>query len=150
MTRLLLQTPCVISTSPSSSSASSYSIYSSFHLFPLLPFLLLFLFLPFGVADRQTQGGADGHDASRIQWQGQRVTLAIMRAGHPQHKSLLNIKNRLNKVLVQNGLSSDLGCAWPARMFDRVTRALCSESCCPAVIVTVSASLYLSVCYTKL
>ena len=88
MTRL-----CVISTSPSSSSASSYSIFSSFHLFLLIPFLLLFLFLPFGVATRQTQGGADGHDASRIQWQGPRVTLAIMRAGHAQPKSILNIKN---------------------------------------------------------
>jgi len=66
VTRLLLQqTPCVISTSPSSSSASSYSIYSSFHLFLLITFLLLFLFLPFGVATRQIQGGADGHDASR-------------------------------------------------------------------------------------
>src|SRR6218665_2957418 len=81
-------TLCAISTSPSSSSASSYSIYSSFHLF-----LLLFVFLPFGVATRQTQGGADGHDASRFQRQGPRVTLAIMRAGQAQPKSLLNIKH---------------------------------------------------------
>jgi len=26
-------------------------------------------------------------------------------------------------------LSSDIGCAWPARMFARVTRGPCSESC---------------------
>src|SRR6218665_3711310 len=83
----------VISTSPSSSSASSYSIYSSFHLF--LPFLLLFLFLPFGVADRHTQRGADGHDASR---QGPRVTLANTRLGHAQPKSLLNIKIRPSRL----------------------------------------------------
>jgi len=83
------QTPCVISTPPSSSSASSYSISSSSHLFLLLPFL----FLPFGVATRQTQEDADGHDASRIQRQGPRGTLAIMRAGRARSNSLLNIKN---------------------------------------------------------
>jgi len=99
VTRLLLQTPCVISTSPSSSSASYYSIYSSFHLF-----LLLFLFLPFGVATRQTQGGADGDDASRIQRQGPRVTLAIMRAGHAQPKSLLNIKNATRQDVLNASL----------------------------------------------
>src|SRR6218665_4012980 len=82
--RLLRQhTLCAISILPSSSPASSYSIYYSFHLF-------LFIFLPFGVADRHTQGGADGHEASSIQWQGPRVTLANMRVGHAQPKSILN------------------------------------------------------------
>src|SRR6218665_3755510 len=88
VTRLLQQqTPCGISTSPSSSSASSYSIYSSFHLFLLLPFLLLFLFLTFGVADRQTQGGAEimsRHDSEHRA----RVTLANMRACHARSNSV--------------------------------------------------------------
>src|SRR6218665_1325844 len=90
--RLLRQhTLCAISTSPSSSSASSYSIYSSFHLF-------LFLFLQFGVADRHTQGGADGDEASSIQWQGPRVTLSNMRVAHAQPKSILNIKMRPSRL----------------------------------------------------
>ena len=72
-------TPWVISSSPSSSYAS---ISSSFHLF-----------LPFGVADRQTQRDADGHDARRIQRQGPRVAAANMRAGCAQQKQLLIIKN---------------------------------------------------------
>src|SRR6218665_1650933 len=84
-----------------STSSSSFRLFLPFllALFLLLPFLLLFLSLPFGVADMQPdrQGGietevmmtAGQHTSERRA----RVAIANMRACHAQPKSLLNIQN---------------------------------------------------------
>src|SRR6218665_144449 len=91
-----------------STSSSSFRLFLPFllALFLLLPFLLLFLFLPFGVPDRQGEietevmMTAGQHTSERRS----RVAIANMRACHAQLKSLLNIQN----VARQDALNASL------------------------------------------
>src|SRR6218665_119606 len=95
-----------------STSSSSFRLFLPFllALFLLLPFLLLFLFLPFHVADMQPdrQGGIDTEimmtAGQHISERRARVAIPNMRACHAQPKSLLNIKN----VARQDALNASL------------------------------------------
>ena len=95
---LPLLTPSLVSTF-----ISSFRLFLPFllALFLLLPFILLFLFLPFGVADiqadRQTHGRIETEvmrtACQHISERRARVAIANMRACLAQPKSLLNVKN---------------------------------------------------------